>query len=326
MMDVTVIIPNYNGKHFLKPCLDSIKAQSRQGFVTMVVDNGSTDGSVPYIRQEYPWVILVERDRNYGFCDAVNTGIRMARTEYVLLLNNDTEADRDFVGELYREIAKDSRIFSVSSKMINYSRRDRMDDAGDMYCIAGWQFQRGVGRREELYRRAVPVFSACAGASIYRRRVFEQIGYFDESHFAYLEDMDIGYRARIYGYRNLFCPTARVYHVGSGTSGSKYNEFKVRHSSRNSVYLNYKNMPLLQFIFNFPALLSGWFVKWLFFVRIGFGDVYRKGIIEGFRTLGRVRKVPFRWANLKNYLMLELELFWNFFLYFYEFLMRKLGR
>lgn len=322
-MDVTVIIPNYNGKHLLKTCLDSIKAQSRADFVTMVIDNGSTDGSVEYIRREYPWVKLVERDRNYGFCNAVNTGIHMSETGYVLLLNNDTEADKDFVKELYHAITRDRRIFSVSSKMINYHHRELMDDAGDMYSIIGWQFQRGVGREEKYYQAPAAVFSSCAGAAIYRREIFERIGYFDENHFAYLEDMDIGYRAKIYGYRNLFCPSAVVYHVGSATSGSKYNEFKVRHSSRNSVYLNYKNMPLIQLILNFPALVSGWLVKWLFFVKIGFGTTYIKGLLEGFCTLNRVKKVPFCKRHIKNYIMLEIELIRNLFLYIYEFMRRK---
>lgn len=326
MMDVTVVIPNYNGKHFLKACLDSIKNQSRTDFVTMVIDNGSTDGSVEYIEQEYPWVQLVKQDENYGFCGAVNMGIRMAKTAYVLLLNNDTEADRDFVSELYRMISADEKIFSVSSKMLNFHQRDLMDDAGDMYSVIGWQFQRGVGRKESLYGKAAPVFSACAGAAIYRKAVFEEIGYFDENHFAYLEDMDIGYRARIYGYKNYFCPTAKVYHVGSGTSGSKYNDFKVRHSARNSVYLNYKNMPLLQLIVNFPALMLGWLVKWLFFAKKGFGKIYIKSIVEGFTTLDRVRKVPFRWKHAKHYLVLEIELIRNFFLYFYEFAKRRTER
>ena len=221
-------------------------------------------------------------------------------------------------------ITQDRRIFSVSSKMLNYYHRDKMDDAGDMYSIIGWQFQRGVGREEKYYQKAVPIFSSCAGAAIYRREIFEKIGYFDENHFAYLEDMDIGYRAKIYGYKNLFCPSAVVYHVGSATSGSKYNEFKVRHSSRNSVYLNYKNMPLIQLILNFPALISGWLVKWLFFVKIGFGSTYIKGLLEGVRTLGRVKKVPFCKKHIKNYIMLEIELIRNLFLYIYEFIRRKL--
>lgn len=322
-MDVTVVIPNYNGKHFLKACLDSLKEQSRTDFRTILIDNGSTDGSVEYIETEYPWVTLVKRDKNYGFCDAVNMGIRMAETAYVLLLNNDTQADTNFVEALYEMISGDERLFSVSSKMLNFQQRSLLDDAGDMYCIVGWQFQRGVGREERLYQRMAPVFSACAGAAIYRRSVFEEIGYFDEAHFAYLEDMDIGYRARIYGYKNYYCPQAKVYHVGSGTSGARYSDFKVHHSSRNSVYLNYKNMPLLQLVINFPALTLGWLVKWLFFMKKGFGKTYLNGIREGFLTLDRVEKVPFRWKHLGNYVMLEIELIGNFFLYFYEYIRRK---
>ena len=118
------------------------------------------------------------------------------------------------------------------------------------------------------YTKDDTVFTACAGAAIYRRSVFDEIGFFDESHFAYLEDIDIGYRAMIYGYKNCFCSSALVYHVGSGTSGSKYNTFKVKLSARNSVWLNYKNMPLLQLILNFLPLLLGYLVKYLFFCKI----------------------------------------------------------
>ena len=324
MTEVTIIIPNYNGKHFLKPCLDSIKKQSYKDFVTIVIDNGSTDGSREIVEQEYPWVKLVKREKNYGFCNAVKRGIHLSKTPYVLLLNNDTEADKDFVKELYAMIKQDKRIFSVSSKMLNYKERELLDDAGDMYCVLGWPFQRGVGRKASYYKNAAPVFSSCAGAAIYRCSIFEEIGYFDENHFAYLEDMDIGYRARKYGYLNYFCPTAEVYHVGSGTSGSKYNEFKVRHSSRNSVYLNYKNMPAWQLILNFPALLAGYFIKWLFFVKIGFGKTYVKGIVEGFCTLGKVKKVPFQKGHIKNDICLEIELIRNMFIYLYEFGKRKI--
>ena len=131
-------------------------------------------------------------------------------------------------------------------------------------CL-GWAFQRGVGRPEKLYKRSCRVFTACAGAAIYRREVFETIGYFDEMHFAYLEDIDVGYRAKLYGYDNVFCPEAVVYHVGSGTSGSKYNSFKVKLAARNNVYLNYKNMRTWQLLLNSPCLLAGTFVKFLFF-------------------------------------------------------------
>ena len=156
-----------------------------------------------------------------------------------------------------------------------------------------------------------------------RRSVFGKIGYFDESHFAYLEDIDVGYRARIYGYKNMYCPTALVYHVGSGTSGSKYNSFKVKLSARNSVYLNYKNMPLAQLVINFLPLLLGYFVKYLFFLKKGFGKDYREGISDGIHTVKQQKKVPFRLRHLPFYFQIEWELIRNTFTYFKEWFSKK---
>lgn len=326
-MKVTVVIPNYNGLHFLDKCLHSLEKQTMKEICTLVVDNGSTDGSVSYIRENFPWVELVELGENTGFDHAVNVGIEKAQTPYVLLLNNDTEAEPEFVEELCKAIDVSENIFSVSSKMLNFTNRDIMDDAGDFYSVIGWQFQRGVGRCERVFDKPSKVFSACAGAAIYRRSILERIGNFDESFFAYLEDIDIGYRAKIQGYENVFCPTARVYHVGSGSSGSKYNDFKVSLSSRNSIYLIYKNMPIIQIIINLPALFFGYLVKWLFFVKKGFGRVYLKGIAEGIRTCRKkCKKVQFEFKNFGNYVKIEFELIYGIFLYAYEFIMRRLGK
>jgi len=326
-MKVTVVIPNYNGLHFLDKCLSSMGAQTFDDVHTLVVDNGSTDGSISYIRENFPWVELVELGENTGFDHAVNVGIEKAETPYVLLLNNDTEVEPDFVGELYKAIEASEDIFSVSSKMLNFANRGIMDDAGDFYSAFGWQFQRGVGRCERVFNKPSKIFSACAGAAIYRKSILEKIGHFDEKFFAYLEDIDIGYRAKIHGYKNVFCPTARVYHVGSGSSGSKYNDFKVSLSSRNSIYLIYKNMPIIQIIINLPALLAGYFVKWLFFVKKGFGRVYLKGIAEGIKTCRKnCKKVRFEFKNFGNYVKIEFELIYGVFLYVYEFIMRRLGK
>ena len=323
-MEVTVIVPNYNGMKFIDTCLAALEKQSIKDFKTLVIDNGSSDGSIEFIRNKYPEVHLLERGENYGFSNAVNTGIQMSDTPYVILLNNDTQVEEFFVEELVKAINRNPKYFSCSSKMLDFSERHLLDDAGDLYTVIGWQFQRGVGRLETGYKKPKKVFSACAGAAIYRREVFEKIGYFDEGHFAYLEDIDVGYRARINGYENTFCPSARVYHVGSGTSGSKYNEFKVKLSARNSVYLNYKNMPILQLIVNAVPLIIGYFVKWLFFIRIGFGKTYINGLKEGMTSLSNCKKVTFRWKNLKHYFKIELELIGNTFIYLYEFIMRKL--
>ncbi|WP_333651866.1 glycosyltransferase family 2 protein [Lacrimispora sp.] len=319
---VTIIIPNYNGLKFMEPCFKALEAQSEKNFELLVVDNGSSDGSVEWLKERnIPSVFLKE---NTGFSGAVNVGINRAQTPYVILLNNDTEPEPDYVKEMVKAIERSPEVFSVSSKMIQLYHKELMDDAGDMYSLLGWAYQRGVGQSSRGYRKPCQVFSACAGAAIYRREVFKEIGGFDEDHFAYLEDIDVGYRAKIFGYKNMYCPTAIVYHVGSGTSGSKYNSFKVRLAARNNVYLNYKNMPFLQLFINLGPLLVGMFVKYLFFRKIGFASDYAEGLKEGLKTAGKTKKVKFRSTHLGNYLRIEGELIYGTILYIWEFLKRKL--
>ena len=305
----TIIIPNYNGLSFMEPCFESLKEQTVRDFKVLVVDNGSTDGSVEWLKEHrVPSIFLKE---NTGFSGAVNTGIRAADTPYVLLLNNDTRVEPGFVAAMERAMDQSPKIFSVSSRMIQMYHPELLDDAGDMYSILGWAYQRGVGRSVNLYQKSCRVFSACAGAAIYRRAVFDEIGLFDELHFAYLEDIDVGWRAKLYGYDNVYCPDAAVYHVGSGTSGSRYNSFKVRLAARNCIYLNYKNMPGWQILLNAPFLLAGIFVKYLFFVKKGLGGTYAKGLIAGVRMCRREKKVRFQWKNLRNYGKIQLELWVN---------------
>lgn len=325
-MEVTIIIPNYNGKHFMKECLDSLAHQTEKKFEIIVVDNASTDGSVTYLQEEYPNIKLITLNKNYGFSKAVNEGIKAAKTPYVILLNNDTKAAPSYVENLLKAIKKSPKIFSVSPKMIQLYNPDLLDDAGDLYTIIGWGVARGAGRSVNAFNRADEIFSACAGAAIYRRNIFDEIGYFDENHFAYLEDIDVGYRAKIYGYRNMYCPTATVLHVGSGTSGSKYNTFKVELSARNSVYLNYKNMPFLQLLINLPFLLLGYFVKILFFYKIGFLRDYLNGLKKGVGTCSKQKKVPFKLKHTLSYFLIELELIVNTFHYGIDWLYRKFNK
>lgn len=318
----TVVIPNYNGKNYIEICMDALGKQNYRDFETIVIDNASQDGSDKTIEEKYPWAELVRNDENTGFSRAVNQGIELAKTDYVILLNNDTEVHPDFVGELVKAIEEDERIFSVSSKMISFKERDLMDDAGDMYTLLGWSAQRGVAQSIEKYNKKKNVFTACAGAAIYRKKVFDEIGVFDIKHFAYLEDIDVGYRARIRGYRNVFCPTAVVWHIGSATSGSRYNDFKVSISARNNIYLIYKNMPLFQIIWNIFPLALGTFVKYLTFVKWGFGDSYKRGLKEGLRTRKECKKVRFEWKNLGYYFRIQLELTAYTFIYVADYFRR----
>ena len=310
-MEVSVVIPNFNGIAFLDSVLASLEGQTLSNFEVILVDNGSTDGSCSFVTANYPWVHLIELSENFGFCGAVNAGIRAAKAPYVLLLNNDTEVKEDFVEEMLAAIRRHKNAFSCGARMVQYHDRDRLDDVGNYYCALGWSFARGRGKDIHAYETEDKIFSACAGAAIYRKKIIEKIGYFDEEHFAYLEDTDIGYRARIYGYENWYAPKAIVYHVGSGTSGSRYNQFKTRYSSRNNIYLIYKNMPLLQIILNLPFLAAGFLIKFLFFAIKGMGKEYSAGIKNGFSISMKNQKVPFRIKHLPNYCKIQLELWIN---------------
>lgn len=328
-MKTTVVIPNYNGKEYLWDCLSFLKRSyvddpkhagnellcERHTFDTIVVDNGSTDGSIEMLRKEFPKVTVIALSENTGFANAVNVGIKAAKTPYVFLLNNDTKIDAGCVSKLEQAMDKRPDYFSIGAKMLSMQRPEEIDDAGDLYCALGWAFALGKGSDSSFYEKDYDVFAACAGAAIYRRDVFEQIGYFDENHFAYLEDIDIGWRALIYGYKNGYLHDAIVYHAGSGSSGSRYNAFKVKLSSRNSTYLIRKNMPLLQRVLNLPFLMLGFLIKWLFFVKKGFGLLYIKGLFAGIRLSlteqGKCKKVRFQARHLKQYCIIQGMLWLN---------------
>lgn len=319
MTQITVVIPNYNGKKFLRGCLQSLAEQKKDTpeYEVVVVDNGSTDGSLELVESEFSQVRVIPLPENTGFCHAVNVGIEASESPYVILLNNDTKVTAGFTGELYHAIESRPNAFSVSAKMLMWDRPELLDDAGDRYCVLGWAFARGKGKPASACDRAAEVFSACGGAAIYRRRILEEIGLFDELHFAYMEDLDIGYRARIYGYRNYYEPKAEVIHYGSASSGSRYNEFKAGLASANNIYVVGKNMPLLQWVWNLPFLAAGFFIKFLFFCKKGMGGLYLKGLKEGFGKLfseeGKKHKIPFRWAHLGNYFAIQGQLYANTF-------------
>lgn len=311
MNQVTVIIPNFKGADCIRPCLDSLRKQDYMDYYLIVVDNHSDDGSDDIVEREYPEAKLIRLSDNFGFSRAVNEGIKASKTPYVLLLNNDTTADKAFVRKMVEAISADEGIFSVSAKMLQMDAPDRIDGAGDLYSAWGWAFARGKGKKSSRYTKKCDVFASCGGAAIYRRKILDEIGWFDEFHFAYLEDVDIGYRARIMGYRNVYEPEAVVWHKGSGTTGSRYNDFKVRISARNNMYVVMKNMPSLQILLNLPFLLVGFGVKAFFFICKGYGRPYLSGIKRGYLLCRKSRKYPYSSRNFRNYVRIQLELWYN---------------
>lgn len=314
---ISIIIPNYNGAAYLAACLASLREDPVPGTDIIVVDNGSTDGSGDLVTVQFPEVRLIRLKENTGFCGAVNVGIRASSDrDYVILLNNDTVIRPGFVRALVREAERDERIFSCQARMLSMTDPERLDDAGDLYCALGWAFARGHGRKDgPAYRKACDIFFACGGAALYRMACLKTLGLFDEAHFAYLEDLDIGWRARLSGYINRYVPDAVVCHAGSASSGSAYNLFKVRHASQNSVYVIGKNMPPGQLLLNLPLLLTGFLIKALFFISKGFGREYLKGLGRGFTLSLQARRegryVPFDFHHMRQYIQIQCELWLN---------------
>jgi GT2 family glycosyltransferase len=231
----------------------------------------------------------------------------------VFLINNDVELDKECIPNLIECINSDENIFSASSKMIQSNNRDLIDDAGDEYTIFGWTKKMGNNKNVAKFTHPREIFSSCAGAAVYKKTMFDDIGYFDENFFAYMEDVDIGYRAMIEGYKNLYCPDARVFHIGSGTSGSKYNEFKIKLAARNNIFVPYKNMPIPQLFVNFLFLCIGFFIKFLFFLSKGQGKLYLTGLFEGLKNLNKVERTKYKNKNIKNYFKIQVKLILNLF-------------
>ncbi len=316
---ITLVIPNYNGIKFIEECLNSVLHQdiATPPCHIIMVDNDSTDGSRELVQERFPQVEIIGLHINTGFCHAVNVGIRAAKTPYVILLNNDTKVKSGFINALYQAIEARPKAFSVSAKMLMWDDPTLLDDAGDRYCALGWAYSRGKGKPAEQFLSPAKIFSSCGGAAIYRKSILDEIGFFDEAHFAYLEDLDIGYRALIYGYDNYYEPGAEVIHYGSASSGSRYNEWKTTLAAANSVYVIAKNMPLFQQLLNLPFFLIGFTVKFLFFCKKKMGKLYLKGLREGLQKSlskdGRSRHVPFRIRRFPRYAGIQLQLYANLF-------------
>lgn len=286
---VTVVIPNYNHKELLNNLLISLSDSISLNQV-IIVDNASSDGSVNFIKENYPEILLIENDSNKGFACAVNQGIKLVNTDFVFLLNNDTVVEKDTIANLIETINISPKIFSVSSRMVQYHNKSLLDDVGDEYTIMGWSKRRGYNKDITNYLEDEEVFSACAGAALYRKTVFDEIGYFDENFESYVEDMDLSFRARLNGYKSYYSSNAVVYHYGSATTGSRYNKFKVNISARNNIYLIYKNMPLWMKLINGIFIIAGILIKYLFFWKKNLGNEYLSGIREGLLTKNNLMK------------------------------------
>jgi GT2 family glycosyltransferase len=254
---ISIVIPTWNGQHFLENCLLSLSRQTFKNFEIIIIDNGSEDNTIKFLKENYPEIKLVALEKNLGFCSAINKGIKEARGAYIFLLNNDTEMEKDCLSVLNDVLDQNKEVYFCAAKMLFYDNREIINDAGDIFSIYGIAHQRGKGEVDSgQYNKNEFIFGACAGAAIYRKELFLKVGLFDEDFFAYLEDIDFSFRAQLQGYKCLYVPQAIVYHIDGGTS-KKINNFSRFYTLRNSLFVITKNFPLSLILCYLPFLLLG---------------------------------------------------------------------
>ncbi len=285
-MSVSVIIVNWNGKQFIADCLDALKKQTYSHFSTVLVDNASSDGSLDLVQNEYPDIKTIALRENLGFATANNIAIQSIDTEYVALINPDTVPDSCWLENLLKSLDDYPEAGFAASKMLLYDRPNLIDRAGDAYTTAATALLNGRGQASEKFSETKRVFGACAGAALYRKRMLDDIGLFDEDFFLLYEDVDLSFRAQLRGYTCLYVPDAIVYHKASGSIGND-TPTSVYYSHRNLEWVYIHNMPgslikktmLNHLIYNMASFL--------FFVAKGRGKSFINAIWDALRGVKR---------------------------------------
>jgi GT2 family glycosyltransferase len=250
--ETAIIIANWNGKKFLKDCLDSLNKQTYNNFEIILIDNGSSDGSVEFINKNYPKIKIIKLNKNTGFAYPNNLGIKEAfknkNVKYIITLNNDIKADKNYLKALIKEVKSNSSVGSLQPKVINFFDKDIIDCTGiliykDCSAINRGQKEKDIGQ----FEKKEEVFGPSASAALYTKEALEKTklpngDYFDSDYFAYYEDVDLAWRMRLAGFSSLFIPEAKIFHVHSAT-GKSYSPFKSFHIHRNQYYNIIKNMP-----------------------------------------------------------------------------------
>ena len=240
----SVIIPNFNGKAFLKPCLDSLTQQTKKDREIILVDNASTDGSVDFVNRHYPGVKIISLPSNKGFAAAVNQGIGQGKGSFVTVLNNDTVVNPNWLEVLCGFLEENPRIGFCASKITKHDNPDVIDSVGHGIMRSGYAFNVGDAVKDSgQYDNLREVFGAPATAAVYRRSMLDDIGLFDEDFYMYLEDVDLSFRAQLRGHKCMYVPQATVRHRGAGTTGSQYHKDNVYFIARNTIYVLLKDMP-----------------------------------------------------------------------------------
>jgi hypothetical protein len=243
---VSVIVLNWNGGEYLRSCLDSLFTQDYDNLEVIVVDNGSTDGSIDLVKG-YRHIRLIENGENLGFAAGNNVGIRQSKGEYVVVLNNDAELEESCIKEMKRALEQDSRYGACASRILLKFEQDLLDAAGIVVCPDGLSIGRGRLEKADRYDREEEVFFASGCCMMCRKAMLDDVklgnDYFDEAFLMYADDTDLGWRARLRGWKCVYAPEAKVYHLHSASSES-YSPLKAFLVERNRIWVQVKYFPL----------------------------------------------------------------------------------
>jgi len=268
-MRVSVILVNFNGEPFVYEALESLAQQSFKDFETIVVDNGSTDGSSDRIRVRFPWVRLIELSENKGFAYACAEGFRQGRGEDIAVLNNDAVADTNWLKEMVSLMDSDDRLGMVACKVINNKTKE-LESAGIFPARNGMVFL----FKPENIERTQEVFGACGVAGLYRGKMLRELGFYPEDFFIYYEDADLAYRARRAGWKAFYCPEAKVFHLGSETtSGMGIKDYYLPRNKLRTIVRNW----------DFELIVK--YLPWILFYELAsfFGAIF-SGKFQGLKA------------------------------------------
>ena len=305
MPKISILIVNYNGKGLIESCLDALEKQSYNNFEIIIVDNNSSDGSLNNIEKFLGKSLIALRIKiiplaeNLGFAGGNNEALKYAEGEYISLINPDAEASADWLKELVNAMDSHPEVGICASKLVVYGQ-DIIDSAGDECSTTGIGFKRGEGEPAVQYQDLEYIFGACGGAVMYRRKMLEEIGFFDDVFFIIHEDSDLNFRAQLAGWKCLYVPEAVVYHKVSSIIG-KMSDAMVYYSVRNSLYVYMKNMPVKLMIRYFHHKVLQEAGTLLYFMRHGKLRPCLRGYIDFFiklpvlcekrRKINKLRKV-----------------------------------
>jgi GT2 family glycosyltransferase len=293
--ECAIVIVAWNCWEHLCRCLDALSAQTISGFRVVIVDNGDAEDQQIERASSYPKVSYVKSCSNLGFAAGNNRGIEIAQgAGWIILLNPDTLPAVDWFEKMMEAAVQYPEFAVFGSRLLKADNPRVLDGEGDCYHVSGMVWRSGMG----LAARGKPdepweVFSPCAAAALYKSDALRQVGGFDEDFFCYMEDVDVGFRLRLAGYRCMTVSGAEVLHVGSATTG-KRSDFYVYYGQRNLVWTYVKNMPgilfwlflPLHFVLNIAAIIL------LLFRRQGILAVKAKwNAIEGIPKMWHKRKI-----------------------------------